>query len=234
MEFVVEGKDYERLNDNKVSLTGQIAMIGAGTGLGHGYLAKHENGKYYHVYPSEGGHADFCPHDDLQWRYFKYLQSYYNVSHVSIERACAGPALVAMYSFFVENEKLSFDNEEILEIKTLTPEVILEQALNGKSKICERVIELFVELYAHAAGNLANLVLPTGGLYLLGGLSVALEKYILHTDTFRKNFVDKGRLKPFLEKIPIFIVKNPFMGVKGAEEYCRRLLERHFENEKSY
>ena len=43
---------------------GPIALIGAGTGLGQGYLLW--DGSRYVVHPSEGGHADFSPTDALQ------------------------------------------------------------------------------------------------------------------------------------------------------------------------
>jgi glucokinase len=49
-------------------------MIGAGTGLGFGYLVKNNNSKYYEVYASEGGHQDFAPQNETEWEFFKYLQ----------------------------------------------------------------------------------------------------------------------------------------------------------------
>ncbi len=49
-------------------------MIGAGTGLGHGFIIKNSGSKYYEVCPSEGGHSDFAPHSDLEWEYFQFCQ----------------------------------------------------------------------------------------------------------------------------------------------------------------
>ena len=69
-----EGEDFERLNDNPIELNAPIAMIGAGTGLGHGFLVKNSVSKYYEVSPSEGGHQDFAPQNELEWEYFTYLQ----------------------------------------------------------------------------------------------------------------------------------------------------------------
>ena len=47
-------------------------MIGAGTGMGHGFLVKIN--EYYEVFPSEGGHQDFAPQNKLEWEYFEYVQ----------------------------------------------------------------------------------------------------------------------------------------------------------------
>lgn len=51
-----------------------MAVIGAGSGLGHGFMVKTSNSDYYEVLPSEGGHHDFSPQDDQDWAYFKFLQ----------------------------------------------------------------------------------------------------------------------------------------------------------------
>lgn len=179
-----EGIDYERLNTDVVDPNGPKAMIGAGTGLGHGLLFKTDESKYYQVYPSEGGHQDFAPQNQLEWKYFEYLQKHYNITHVSVERACAGPALPVMYQFISECEKLecSLTKEEQAKI---TPEEIIANGLKKTCRICERVVELFTTIYGAAAGNMSLLTLPTGGLYLLGGLSVALEDYIIKQNVFR-------------------------------------------------
>jgi glucokinase len=185
---ITEGVDFERINNNEVDESGPIAMIGAGTGLGHGYLVKHSTGKYYHVFPSEGGHQDFAPQNDLECRYLNFLKNHYNIKHVSVERACSGPVIPVILQFFVENEKMQseiFKTSE--EIQKATPEDIIKYGLEKKCKVCEQVIELFVTIYGAAAGNMSLLLLPTGGVYLLGGLSVALEEYMIKNDTFRVN-----------------------------------------------
>ena len=49
-------------------------MIGAGTGMGHGFLVKSNFYKYYEVYPSEGGHVDFAPQNDEEYEYMKFVK----------------------------------------------------------------------------------------------------------------------------------------------------------------
>jgi glucokinase len=183
---ITEGVDYERINNNKVDTKGPIAMIGAGTGLGHGYLLKHQSGKYYHVFPSEGGHQDFAPQSDLEWRYLTYLKEHYKISHVSVERACAGPAIPVILQFLIQKEGMISNHfKSYEEINKATSEDIIQLGLNKNCIVCEKVVEFFVTIYGAAAGNMSLLILPTGGLYLLGGLSVALTDYMIKSDVFR-------------------------------------------------
>lgn len=180
------GVDYVNLDGFKVDPDGPIAMIGAGTGLGHGYLVKHEHGRYHHVFPSEGGHQDFAPQNETQWKYLKFLQDHYNVEHISVERACSGPAIPVMLLFMIKSEGYIseiYKSEQL--IKESSPEEIVKHGLDKTCSVCEAVIEFFVSIYAAAAGNMSLLLLPTGGVYLLGGLSVGLEKYIVQNETFR-------------------------------------------------
>lgn len=215
---VKEESDYIKLNDNPVDPNGPKAMIGAGTGLGHGYLVKNDGVKYYSVYPSEGGHQDFSPKTDQEWRYMNFLQDHFQIKRISLERACAGPALFLIFKFMAKEgisskkfEKINF--EEGFNIEN---EDIIKYGLSGECEICKETVDFFNSMYGSAAGNMSLIVIPTGGLYLLGGLSYALESHIKEREIFKEAFMNKGRLAPLLKKIPIFLIRNQFMGVKGA------------------
>jgi glucokinase len=58
-----------------------IAILGAGTGLGEGFLLHH--GERYQVYALEGGHADFAPHTELECQLLHYLLERSPSQHVS-------------------------------------------------------------------------------------------------------------------------------------------------------
>ncbi len=85
-----------------------------------------------------------------------------------------------MFRFFYEKMKV----KSPLDMDKLENDDIIENGLNEKCPVCVKVIEFFVTLYGAAAGNLAILTMPTGGLYLLGGVSIALENYILKKNLF--------------------------------------------------
>jgi len=185
LSSIKEGEDYFKLNDTPVDPDGPIAMIGAGTGLGHGYIVKNEGSKYHSVYPSEGGHQDFAPKNDLEWKYFKYLQDYFNLQRISLERACAGPALPLIFKFMVKEGAVSniFENYNSENLKIENSDII-KYGLSGECDVCKRTIDFFNSLYGSASGNISLIAIPTGGLYLLGGLSEALESHIIEQKIF--------------------------------------------------
>jgi len=69
----------------KGSLKGPFAVIGAGTGLGEGFVI---DGKEI---ASEGGHEDFAPRNKKEIRIFEHLKKKYG--HVSYERVLSGSGI---------------------------------------------------------------------------------------------------------------------------------------------
>jgi glucokinase len=192
LSSINEGKDYIKINENPVDPDGPIAMIGAGTGLGHGYIVKSEGSKYHSVYPSEGGHQDFCPKTDLEWKYMKFMQNHFQIERISVERTCAGPALPLIFKFFVAEGITSniFKNAN-QENFVIENDAIIKYGLSEECAICQKTLDFFNSIYGAAAGNMSLIVIPTGGLYLLGGLSHALESHITEKKIFMVIFFFK-------------------------------------------
>src|SRR5262245_21046672 len=71
--------DLHTLNTGAVAPGGTIAVIAPGTGLGEAFLTW--DGTHYKAHPSEGGHADYAPADELQIGLLKYMLKQYD--HVS-------------------------------------------------------------------------------------------------------------------------------------------------------
>src|SRR6185437_7400469 len=74
--------DLATLQEGVAEPHGPIALIGAGTGLGQGFLLW--EGDHYRVLPSEGGHSDYAPHTELQTGLLQYLRQQFD--RVSWER----------------------------------------------------------------------------------------------------------------------------------------------------
>ena len=92
--------------------------------------------------------------------------------------------------------------------------VIGARALAGDDPACVRAAELFVGLYGAEAGNLALKTLPTGGLFVAGGIAGKLLPLV--RAGFMPAFLDKGRMSPLLATIPVAVVLNPEVGLLGA------------------
>ena len=77
---------------------GNAAIIAAGTGLGEAGLFG--DGAALRPFASEGGHADFAPHDELTIELYRWLRRKHG--HVSWERVVSGPGLVNIFTFLSE------------------------------------------------------------------------------------------------------------------------------------
>jgi len=87
--------DVVTLNAGERVAGGAIAVVAPGTGLGEAFLTW--DGTRYRAFPSEGGHADFAPTTPLETGLLLHLLQRYQ--HVSTERVCSGPGLVAIYEY---------------------------------------------------------------------------------------------------------------------------------------
>lgn len=213
----LSASDLHTLHTGERDVTGPVAVLAPGTGLGEAFLF--HDGARYRAHASEGGHADFAPADPLQVDLLRYLQREYK--HVSVERVCSGRGLPNLYDF-LKKEGYALPTLEIEEAlrhaQDPTP-VILSAALNGMCTLCERTLVLFLDILAAEAGNLALKVLATGGVYLGGGI---LPRVVSEVDRerFVRMFTNKGRLSDVLRTVPVQIILEPRAALFGAACYA--------------
>lgn len=218
--------DLCTLQAGQADLTAPIAIIGAGTGLGEGFLIPQATGRY-RVFPSEGSHADFAPRSELEFALLDYLRELHGIDRVSTERVVSGTGIAAIYQFLRDRD-LSLETPALTESfrvwkqemgkETKTIDLSAEvskAALGGKDYLCEQAMRLFVEAYGAEAGNLALKLLPYGGLYIAGGIAPKILP-LLQQGNFLKAFTTKGRVSPLLYQIPVHVVLNPKVGLIGA------------------
>jgi glucokinase len=204
--------DFEVLQTGAPDAVGNSAVIAAGTGLGQAGLFW--NGKAHLPFASEGGHASFSPADDLQIELLRHLQSKFGV--VSWERVVSGPGLVNIYTFLrdtgrgVEPEWL-----RLAIAASDPPPIIYDAAIGHKSPLCEMALDLFCSLYGSEAGNLAVKMMATGGIYLGGGIAPKILP-LLRQSAFLKSFLNKGRVRPVLEQMPVQVILNRSTALIGA------------------
>jgi glucokinase len=192
---------------------GNAAVISAGTGLGEAGLFW--DGSTHHPFACEGGHADFAPTTDLQVELWQYLRKKFG-GHVSVERIVSGPGLYNVYEFLRETGKGKEEPWLTEELKAGDRSaVVSHNGVSGKSSICEQAVNLFVEIYGSAAGNLALKLLALGGVFLGGGIAPKILSK-LKEPTFLQAFCNKGRLRALLEQIPVRVVLNDKTALLGA------------------
>jgi glucokinase len=207
-----------------------IGVIGAGTGLGQGFLAP--QGQGYQVYATEGGHSNFAPRSQVEFELLQYLQEQLGITRVSVERVVSGQGIVGMYQFLRDRQQRSESPEIAALIRTweqdmeaarpsaIDPAGTIAQAA-PQDPLCRSTMEWFVELYGVETGNFALKLLPYGGLYIAGGIA-AKNLDLMRSGRFMQAFRDKGRVSGVLDRIPVSIVLNPQVGLIGAGLYAAR------------
>jgi glucokinase len=200
------------LQDGAPHAVGNAAVISAGTGLGEAGLFW--DGCEHRPFATEGGHTSFAPCDALGDELLRFLRSEFG--HVSWERIVSGPGLVNIYRFLRDTGRGTEPAWLAEEMRAEDPAPVISQmALAGKSELCEKALDLFVEMYGAEAGNLALKVIATGGVYLGGGIAPKILPK-LKTPAFREAFLSKGRMRPLLEAIPIRVILDDKIALRGA------------------
>lgn len=218
--------DLATLQPGKAIKDAPIAVIGAGTGLGESFLIPYKN--KYQIFPSEGGHTDFAPRNELEIELLKYLQKKLNKKHISVERVVSGQGIVNIYRF-LRDTKFAEENESIsTQIKAwenkskkgIDPAAIIAQGTQEfKDPICLKTMEMFADAYGAETGNLALKMLPYGGIYIAGGIA-AKNLTLLKGGSFLSHYRDKGRMTKLLTNIPINVVLNSQVGLLGSIFYA--------------
>jgi glucokinase len=205
-------KEFFPLNQVASSNGRQIGLVAPGTGLGIAMMVVHDD-RYVPI-SSEGGHSDFAPNSEPEAELWQYLHRLYG--HVSIERVVSGRGLVNIYEWLKDSGRISEPEGFSQELERMDPAMIVaDAALSGKNPGCVEALDLFVSIFGAVAGSVALFGLTTGGIFLCGGISPKILPK-LKEDIFLKAFVNKGRFKDFLEKIPVKVILNDKAALIGA------------------
>lgn len=217
--------------------TGNRLVVGAGTGLG--VAPVYFDGEQFLPQSSEGGHFEFAPISDtqqilLQWLWQKW-------EHVSYERVLSGPGLETLYEFFVAHDlpttysetsshnlnkntlHIKQDNKVGLDFavmvfnlpkKKLNAEQISLAAADGDPLAIKALLE-FVTIYGAFIGAVALVWPAQNGIYLAGGIAGKIIEW-MQKPYFKKAFLEKGRMTQIVKKIPVYLVKDESLGLRGA------------------
>ncbi len=202
------------LHAGAAQATGNRAVIAAGTGLGQAGL--YADGERWYPFATEGGHTDFAPQDEREWRLLRYLQARHD--HVSWERVLSGPGLVTLFEFLLHEHQAP--TPDWFADPRLNPGArITELGLQQADALCVETLHWFVRLYGREAGNLALKMKATGGIYLGGGIAPDILP-ALQDGAFVEAFLGKGRMRPLLENTPVQVINNDLTALIGLTRYA--------------
>jgi len=196
---------------------GTIGVLAPGTGLGQSFAVKVNN--RLQLFPSEGGHCSFAPRNQEQIRLLEFMLE--KRPHVSVEQVCSGMVIPDLYAFMtMHSPEPEWMAKRRMESDDQTPVIVqaANEALAG-GPACEpavRTVQLFVDILAAEAANLALKVLATGAIYLGGGMPPRILSFF-DPERFMHIFC-RGVYREMLADIPVHIIRDPKAALIGARE----------------
>jgi len=179
---------------------GVVSAIGAGTGLGFCSLSPHGDQGYV-VLPSEAGHQYFAFQAGDERRYEDFLRKEINREIIDSNSVVSGRGLSLLHKY-------------------VTGEAVTPQEASQRLAVEFEVSQKFATFYGRVARNYALCLLPTGGLYITGGVA-AKNHFLVDNDAFRQEFAASPDHHDLLRKIPIYLNVNEESGVWGAAFYAK-------------
>ena len=172
-----------------------LAVMGPGTGFGASALARSSRAQV--VMATEGGHIGFAPYDALEMEVLKVLAGEFG--RVSVERILSGPGLASLHAALCLIHG---------ETPVVTDPSGVTRAANQGEPTAVRTLNVFCAILGGVAGDLALALGARGGVFIGGGIAPAIADQLV-ASPFRRRFEAKGRLSPYVEAIPTWIITHP-------------------------
>ena len=181
-------------------------VIGIGTGFGMSLIP---HGASTGVIPTEAGHTSFAPSNPFEYEILSRFTK--RLGRVSVERLVSGTGLADLYRTINEIEGRRVRDSNSAEIAKM--------AKTGFNRIAKLSVRMFCEILGSVAGDCALVTGSRGGVYLRGHLVEAIAP-LLQRGKFRERFEDKGRMRPYLEAIPTYLIVHPEPALLGAAAFA--------------
>ncbi len=194
-------------------------IVGAGTGLGVGFIVKVRN--KVEAFPSEGGHITLPVYDDESRGFQRWLEAKYGFAP-GAEAGVSGQGIANIFAYLAEREAAAGNlpgmvAKGILELpEAERPAPVARGA--GSDLLCSKAMDMFVKLYARVAADHTATFLPAGGVFLAGGIPAKNEERFLEGGRFMSMFERSyaRHIRAILAKTPVMIVKDYSISLYGA------------------
>lgn len=184
---------------------GTVAVIGAGTGLGHCALVP-DGAEGYLAVPSEAGHVAFPFVGDEEYAYSEYVRRVAKLDYCHGDAVVSGSGLSRLHAF-------------------LTGEVLSPANVSARLHNFPRTVEWFARFYGRAARNYALSVLALGGVFVSGGVA-ARNPVLVEHPAFMAEFRRSAAHSELLSGLPVMFNLNEDCGVFGAALFGAQRLRR--------
>lgn len=185
-------------------------VLGPGTGLGVACLLALPSGPF--VFTSEAGHMCAPSWSRRTDAIIDFLRGRHG--RVSAERLLSGRGLENLFAAVAAVDGRA--------AQQLTAAEITQTVVAGTCAVSQAAVDLFFAMLGEVAGNLALAFGARGGVFIAGGIAPRLAPQ-LAASSFRARFEDKGRLRPYLEAIPCWLIVHPNCAFLGLETIAAAL-----------
>ena len=172
-----------------------LAVVGAGTGLGHCALVPDGRGGMLAL-PSESGHAAFPFVGQEEAEYARFLRANAGITAPVGDHVVTGSGL-ALLHWFLASERL-------------TPEEAA--ARMGQDS---PTVRWFARFYGRACRDYVLAVMAQGGLFVCGGVAAKNPVLVRHK-AFLREFTDCEGFRELLARTPVTLNANRDTGLFGA------------------
>ncbi len=195
-------------------------VIAPGTGLGVASAINY-HGKYICL-PSQGGHISFAPITDIQNELLGFMQNKFCSRQIGLELVCSGIGILNIFDFILNFRKIEANPKVLVELSAAHDKVpvIIRSALDAECDVCVSAIDLFIEILATAVQTVALMNYAQGGIYLAGGIAVALKE-LLQQENFIEMIKYNHTMRSILENMPIFLCQNKNIALIGASKLLK-------------
>ena len=208
------GADIRAVGGGVAAAGANLAVLGAGTGLGVSGLVADGRGGWSAVV-GEGGHVTLAASTQREASVLAVMRERFG--HVSAERALSGPGLVNLYDALCRLDGEAAD--------ALEPADVIARGMAGGADHdprCHEALSTFAAMLGNVAGNLALTLGARGGVYIGGGIVPRLGAFFDGLP-FRARFEDKGRFRGYLEAIPSWVIVADAPALSGAARALDRM-----------
>lgn len=186
-----------------------MVAIGPGTGLGLAAYVPREDGGF--VVHSEGGHSTAPSGSVREDTIIGHLRQQFG--HVSAERVLSGHGLENLYRAIASIDSLTVPERSAAEIT--------EAAVEGRCAVSRAALDVFCALLGDVAGNFALTFGAQGGVFIAGGIVPQLCDYLARSQ-FRPRFEAKGRMRKYVEPIPVLLILRDDPAFIGLQSLAAR------------
>lgn len=181
---------------------GARLVIGVGTGFNAAPVHRTRAGTL--ALPSECGHQSLPVRTDEDLRLARHVEAAHGFA--GVEDVLSGRGLERLYAFCAA-EAGRTDEPAAAEV--------MARIAAGGDPVAAHACTLFVSLLGRAAGDLALVHLPFGGIFLIGGVARAFMPY-LASHGFAGAFRDKGRFSGFMDDFSVSMITDDFAALEGC------------------